>query len=101
MTCPICPASPLLGPAIFGFSAPILALALALVTLGLAANVPYLPQAARHVPVAFDSVLSRVHAVAMLGFTAAALWEIVRGWRDDLVELHAALSLARLWTLHA
>jgi AraC-like DNA-binding protein len=35
-----------------------------------------------------------VHAVAMLGFTAAALWEEVRAWSVDLVEPRRA---ARRW----
>jgi AraC-like DNA-binding protein len=78
----------------FAFSAPIAAIALAMVALGLAANVPYLTAAQAHVPVAFDSLLSRLHAAAMLGFTAAALWEVVHGWQDDLVEPRRA---ARRW----
>jgi len=77
----------------FVFSAPVV-VALAMVALGLAANVPYLPDAQKHVPVAFDSVLSYAHATAMLAFTVAALWEIVRGWQGDLVEPRRA---ARRW----
>lgn len=34
------------------------------------------------------------HAAAMLAFTAAALWEVLRGWRDDLVE---SRRVARRW----
>lgn len=78
----------------FAFSTPVVAIALAMVTLGLAANVPYLSAAAEHSSVAFDSDLSRLHAAAMLGFVAAALWEVTRGWRDDLVEPRRA---ARRW----
>jgi AraC-like DNA-binding protein len=65
-----------------------------MVALGMAANVPYLVDAARHVAVAFDSPLSRLHAAAMLGFAAAALWEVARGWREDLVEPR---RVARRW----
>jgi AraC-like DNA-binding protein len=35
-----------------------------------------------------------VQAVAMLGFSAAALWEVIRGWSNDLVEPRRA---ARRW----
>jgi AraC-like DNA-binding protein len=35
-----------------------------------------------------------VHAVAMVGFAAAALWEIARGWQNDLVEPR---RIARRW----
>jgi AraC-like DNA-binding protein len=69
---------------------------LAMMVLGLAANMPYLADAERHVPVAFDSPLSRLHAVGMLAFTAAALWEVARGWQDDLVEPRRA---ARRWVV--
>ncbi len=78
----------------FVFSTPVTLLALALVVLGLAANIPYLPEAAGRVPAAVVSALSGAHATAMLGFTAAALWEIAHGWRDDLVEPRRA---ARRW----
>jgi AraC-like DNA-binding protein len=36
-------------------------------------------------------MLEHLHAVAMLGFTCAALWEVARGWRDDLVEPRRAV----------
>jgi AraC-like DNA-binding protein len=78
----------------FSFSIPVVAAAVAMVALGMAANVPYLVDAARHVAVAFDSPLSRLHAAAMLGFAAAALWEVARGWREDLVEPR---RVARRW----
>ena len=38
--------------------------------------------------------LTSVHAVAMVAFTAAAVWEVLRGWRDDLVEPR---RVARRW----
>ena len=85
----------------FAFSVPTLAAALALVVLGLAANLPYLPPvpALQGAPSAYQpgplvAALSGLHALAMLGFTAAALWEIVHGWQDDLVEPRRA---ARRW----
>ena len=80
----------------FVFSLPIVAMAVAMVTLGMAANLPYLRAAAEHSPAAFDSNLSRLHAAAMLGFAAAALWEAARGWQHDLVEPRRA---ARRWVV--
>jgi AraC-like DNA-binding protein len=38
--------------------------------------------------------LTHLHAVAMVAFTAAAVWEVLRGWRDDLVEPR---RIARRW----
>ena len=82
----------------FAFSVRAIALALALVALGLAANVPFLPEVGgsrtAYQPGAVVSALSRLHAAAMLAFTAAALWEIVHGRNDDLVEPRRA---ARRW----
>ena len=82
----------------FRFSLPVVAVALAMVALGLAANLPYLPQAGEPFvnppPGSLLPLLSGLHAVAMLAFTAAALWEIVHGWQDDLVEPRRA---ARRW----
>lgn len=78
----------------FVFSAPVVASALAMVTLGLVAYVPYLLEAAEVIPESAVRMLSRLHAAAMLAFTAAALWEIVHGWNDDLVEPRRA---ARRW----
>lgn len=68
------------------FSAPAVLAALALVTLGLADNLPHIHQRTDAAPGAVALLLSRVHAAAMLAFTAAALWEVVHGWQDDLVE---------------
>ena len=78
----------------FVFSAPVVATALGMVTLGLVANIPYLPEAAEVIAESAVRTLSRFHAAAMLAFTAAALWEIVHGWNDDLVEPRRA---ARRW----
>jgi AraC-like DNA-binding protein len=76
----------------FRFSAPVLAAALAMVILGLAAALPRLPEFAG--ALSPNAALSLIHAVAMLAFTAAALWEIAHGWQDDLVEPRRA---ARRW----
>lgn len=78
----------------FRFVAWPLGAALGLVVLGLAANLPRwaVIQAGEADPGA--SVLTALHAVAMLAFTAAAVWEVVRGGRVDLVEPRRA---ARRW----
>ena len=78
----------------FAFSVPVVATVLAMVALGLAANLPYLPDAAVALPMALVRHLSQLHAVAMLVVVGAALWEIARGWQDDLVEPRRA---ARRW----
>ena len=72
----------------------LLAPALAMMALGLAANLPRLDALRAGRPDPGLSLLGVIHAVAMLGFTAAALWEVARGWRDDLVEPRRA---ARRW----
>jgi len=77
----------------FSFSVPVSASVLAMVVLGLAANVPRLPEWLPE-PVGPGSLLECLHGAAMLGFTAVALWEIARGWRDDLVGPRRA---ARRW----
>lgn len=70
----------------------------AMLGLGLAANLPYFPADDGPYRVfAPDSAVARLgqlHAMAMLGFTAAAVWEVGRGWRDDLV---ASRRAARRW----
>lgn len=38
--------------------------------------------------------LAPVHTLATVAFTAAAIWEVLRGWRDDLVEPR---RIARRW----
>ncbi|HEY0856906.1 MAG TPA: hypothetical protein VGE16_07605, partial [Albitalea sp.] len=78
----------------FGFSLPIgLALA-AMVALGLAARAPHLPELAGAIPLALMGWLPLLHGAAMLAFTAATLWELMRGWQDDLV---APRRAARRW----
>ncbi len=78
----------------FAFTAPLLGAAFGMLALGLAANVPRMDAAMAGLPDAGPGVLGQLHAAAMLGFTAAALWEVARGWRDDLVEPR---RVARRW----
>lgn len=70
----------------------------ALTALGLAANLPYFPSGDgpyRSFPPDAPVVwLGRLHGLAMLGFTAAALWEVLAGAPADLV---AARRSARRW----
>lgn len=75
----------------FALSAPLLAPPVALTLIGLAANVPQLDAALAGLPPPGGGRLEQLHAVAMLGFTGAALWEVARGWRDDLVEPRRAV----------
>jgi AraC-like DNA-binding protein len=78
----------------FAWRGPEIGTGLAMVVLGLAANAPRL--LALHVGAADPgpTALADAHALAMVAFTAAALWEVLRGWRDDLVEPRRA---ARRW----
>ena len=78
----------------FAFTAPLLGAAVGMLVLGLAANVPRMDAALAGLPDPGAGVFGQLHAAAMLGFTVAALWEVVRGWRDDLVEPRRA---ARRW----
>jgi AraC-like DNA-binding protein len=63
-----------------------LAVPLALAVLGLAANLPRWRAAVAGAADPPLSMAGQVHAVAMLACMAAALWQVARGWRDDLVE---------------
>lgn len=78
----------------FAISLRVMVLPLAMTALGLAAHLPYLHAAWAGMLDAAPSRLYVLHAVAMLAFTAAALSEIVNGWRDDLVQPRRA---ARRW----
>jgi AraC-like DNA-binding protein len=78
----------------FAFTAPNLAGPAGLVALGMAASVPRLDASIAGLPDPSTSLLGHLHAAAMLAFTTAALWEVGRGWRDDLVEPRRA---ARRW----
>lgn len=77
----------------FALTTPLLGSALGLSALGLLANVPGMP-ALEGLSDSGSAPLTVAHTLAMLGFTAAALWEVARGWRDDLVEPRRA---ARRW----
>ncbi len=78
----------------FVLSAPIVGAGLALAILGLAANVAHLPEAAAAFPDSALPWLAAAHGTTMLAFATAALWEIGRGWSDDLVEPR---RVARRW----
>jgi AraC-like DNA-binding protein len=78
----------------FSLTLPLLAGPLGLVMLGLAANAPRRAAVLAGLPDPGVSMLNQFHAVAMLAFSAATLWELARGWRDDLVEPRRA---ARRW----
>ena len=78
----------------FTLSPQVLALPLAMTALGLTAHLPFLDAKWAGAPHPEPSRLVVLHAVAMLLFTAAALWEIVHGWRDDLVQPR---RVARRW----
>jgi AraC-like DNA-binding protein len=64
---------------------------LALTVLGMAENVPQLDAAFAGRPRPEGGLLEHLHALAMVAFTAAALWEVARGWRVDLVEPRRAV----------
>ena len=78
----------------FALTPALLAPAIGLMAIGLAANLPRLSAQLDGLPLPGATALAAVHAVAMLAFTAAAVWEVVRGWRDELVEPRRA---ARRW----
>lgn len=59
----------------------------AMVALGLASNAPRVDALLAGSPDPGPGALIPWHAAAMVGFTAAAVWEVLRSWRDDLVEL--------------
>lgn len=79
----------------FALTTPVLAPAIALTLLGMAENVPQLDAALAGLPRPEGGMLEHLHALAMLGLTGAALWEVARGWHDDLVERRRAV---RRWT---
>lgn len=78
----------------FRLSPQTLAGPLGLVVLGLAAQAPRRDALLAGLPDPGVSTLGHVHAAAMIAFTAAALWEVARSWRNDLVEPRRA---ARRW----
>jgi AraC-like DNA-binding protein len=66
----------------------------AMVALGLAANAPRVGAMLGGHADPGPGPLTPWHAVAMVAFTAAAVWEVLRGWRADLVEPR---RVARRW----
>ncbi len=66
----------------------------AMIALGLAANALRLDAMLAGSADPGPGPLTLWHASAMVGFTAASIWEVLRGWRDDLVEPRRA---ARRW----
>jgi AraC-like DNA-binding protein len=80
----------------FRFETRLAAPVLAMVALGLAANLPYLPELQGRAPEAAVRWLGRLHGAALLGFAALAVWEVARGRADDLVEPRRA---ARRWVV--
>ena len=78
----------------FRWDWPYLAAGAAMVALGLFSNTPRLESMLASSADPGPGTLTSVHAVAMVAFTAAAVWEVLRGWRDDLVEPR---RVARRW----
>lgn len=65
---------------------PFVAAGAGMVTIGLSANVPRLHALLSSAVDPGPGPLTPLHVTAMVTFTAAAVWEVLRGWRDDLVE---------------
>lgn len=65
-----------------------------MVALGLTANAPRLDAMLAGSADPGPGLLTPWHAAAMVTVTAAAVWEVLRGWRDDLVEPR---RVARRW----
>ncbi|MBN8225783.1 MAG: helix-turn-helix transcriptional regulator [Xanthomonadales bacterium] len=78
----------------FRWDWPLMAAAGGMVALGLASNAPRLEAMLSGRADPGPGPLTLLHAAAMVGFTAAAVWEVLRGWRDDLVEPR---RVARRW----
>lgn len=78
----------------FRWDWPYIASGAAMVALGLSANAPRLAAIRADGTDPGASALTFLHAAAMVAFTAAAVWEVLRGWRDDLVEPR---RVARRW----
>jgi AraC-like DNA-binding protein len=78
----------------FRWDVPRIAAGAAMVALGPSANAPRLAALLGEGTDPGPGPLTAWHAAAMVAFTAAAVWEVLRGWRDDLVEPRRA---ARRW----
>jgi AraC-like DNA-binding protein len=75
----------------FAFTLPLLGSVIGMAALGLWANLPRMDTIREGLPDPGATLLTQVHAIAMLGFIAATLWEMARGWPDDLVEPRRAV----------
>lgn len=75
----------------FAFTLPLLGGVVGMSALGLWANLPRMDAIREGLPDPGATLLTQVHALAMLGFAAATLWEMARGWHDDLVEPRRAV----------
>jgi len=78
----------------FRWDWPLLTAGAGMVALGLSANAPRLQAVLNGGVDPGPGTFTHLHAMAMLTFTAAAVWEVLRGWRDDLVEPR---RIARRW----
>jgi AraC-like DNA-binding protein len=70
----------------FAWRVSVFAAAVAMVALGLAAHGPKLLGTVSGMPDPGLWPWARLHALAQLVLIAATVWEVARGWRDDLVE---------------
>lgn len=78
----------------FRWEWPLVGAGAGMLALGLAANAPRLDTVLTGSADPGPGPLTPWHAAAMIAFTAAAVWEVLRGWRDDLVEPR---RVARRW----
>jgi AraC-like DNA-binding protein len=78
----------------FRWNWPFVAAGAGMVALGWVANAPRLQALLAAEADPGPGLLTAAHAAAMVAFTAAAVWEVLRGWRDDLVEPR---RVARRW----
>ena len=78
----------------FRWAWPFVATGAGMVVLGLSANASRLEAVLAGGSDPGPGSLTPLHAAGMVAFTAAAVWEVLRGWRDDLVEPR---RVARRW----
>ncbi len=78
----------------FRWDGPRLGAGAGMIVLGLAAHAPRLDALRSGGVDPGPGPLAAWHAAAMVAFTAAAVWEVLRGWQDDLVEPR---RVARRW----
>lgn len=82
----------------FAWQPSLLALAAGMVALGFSAHSHHLPGLTAIAGKEASSQWVRLHQLAQLVFIAATVWEVTRGWRDDLV---APRRIARRWVAMA